>query len=412
VPAHPDAATEVQRFYDRYPYPRPVGDLARYRLLWQDPERRRAEFHLYWPHRPYRDDFSILIAGCGTSQAAKYALRWPRAKVTAIDFSATSVRCTEELKRRYSLHNLDVRSLCVEQVAELGMRFDQIICTGVLHHLPDPDAGLNALRASLESDGAMHLMVYAPYGRAGIYLLQEFCRRLGIGANEQDIVELIGALKSLPAGHPLGNLLRDAPDFREEAALADALLNPQDRAYSVPQLFDWIQTAGLTFHRWVRQAPYSAQCGIMNRIPQSSRLLRLPLTEQYAAVELFRGTLVRHSLIVGRTDGTAVPGQISFAGDAWRSFVPIRRPDTICVREKLPAGAAAVLINRTHTYTDLYLPIGAQQKRQFDAIDGQRCIGALAMGSDSLDAVRVFFERLWLMDQIVFDASATNPRAV
>ena len=397
---------EVQRFYDRYPYPRPVDDLEKYRLIWQDPERRRTEFHLFWPGRPYRDDFSILIAGCGTSQAAKHAMRWPAAKVTGIDFSATSVRCTEELKRRYALHNLDVRCLAVEQVAELGTRFDQIVCTGVLHHLPDPDAGLSALRASLEPDGAMHLMVYAPYGRAGIYLLQEFCRRLGIRATEQEIGELIGALRSLPPGHPLGNLLRDAPDFREQAALADALLNPQDRAYSVPQLFEWIRTAGLTFHRWVRQAPYSPQCGVMNRIPQFSRLVQLPLTEQYAAVELFRGTLVRHSLIVGRADRTAVPGQISFAADGWPSFIPIRLPDTICVREKLPPGAAGVLINRTHTYTDLYLPISAQQKRLFDAIDGRRSIGAIAMGSDSLDAVRVFFERLWWMDQIVFDASA------
>src|SRR5262245_22152708 len=38
---------------------------------------------------PYREDLPILIAGCGTSQAPKYALRWPAAQVTGIDFSAT-----------------------------------------------------------------------------------------------------------------------------------------------------------------------------------------------------------------------------------------------------------------------------------------------------------------------------------
>ena len=36
------------------------------------------------------------------------------------------------------------------------------------------------------------------------------------------------------------HVLREAPDFQQEAALADALLHPQDRAYSVPQLFDFI----------------------------------------------------------------------------------------------------------------------------------------------------------------------------
>ena len=30
----------------------------------------------------------------------------------------------------------------------------------------------------------MHLMVYAPYGRTGVYMLQDFCRRLGIRATD------------------------------------------------------------------------------------------------------------------------------------------------------------------------------------------------------------------------------------
>ena len=98
-----DIAEQVRDFYDRYPYPPPVDSLEQYRQLWQDPQKRRADYHLFWPDRPYRDDYSILIAGCGTSQAAKHALRWPKAQVTGIDISATSVRCTEELKRKYNL---------------------------------------------------------------------------------------------------------------------------------------------------------------------------------------------------------------------------------------------------------------------------------------------------------------------
>ena len=245
-------AEEVRDFYERYPYPRPVDSLDNYRRLWQDRQRRRADYHLFWPARSYREDHSILVAGCGTSQAAKHAMRWPEAQVTGIDFSATSVRCTEELKRKYRLDNLQLHQLPIERVGELGTSFDQIVCTGVLHHLADPDAGLKALRDVLKPDGAMHLMVYAPYGRTGIYMLQEFCKRIGISASDQAIRDLIGALRALPPGHPLENLLREAPDFRHEAALADALLHPQDRAYSVPQLFDFIERGGLTFGRWVQ----------------------------------------------------------------------------------------------------------------------------------------------------------------
>ena len=215
-----DVAEEVRDFYDRYPYPPPVDNLEKYRRLWQDPQRRLADYHLFWPSRPYKEDQSILIAGCGTSQAAKHALRWPAAQITAIDCSETSVRHTEELKEKYNLENLQVRQLAIECVNDLGMSFDQIVCTGVLHHLADPDAGLSALRSVLKPDGAMHLMVYAPYGRTGIYMLQDFCRRIGIRATDGDIRDLIRALGALPPGHPLESVLSQAPDFRHEAALA------------------------------------------------------------------------------------------------------------------------------------------------------------------------------------------------
>jgi SAM-dependent methyltransferase len=405
-------AADVQDFYERYPYPRPIDSLDSYRRLWQERQRRRADYHLLWPARSMREDRSILVAGCGTSQSAKHALRWPDARVVGIDFSAASVRCTLKLKEKYKLSNLEVRQLAIEQVGELQTSFDQIVCTGVLHHLPDPDAGLKALRGALKPDGAMHLMVYAPYGRTGVYMLQEFCRRLGIRATDDGIRDLIVALGALPAGHPLANLLREAPDFRQEAALADALLHPQDRAYSVPQLLDFIKEGGLTFGRWVRQAPYVAQCGVLAHIPQAPRMAQLSPVEQYAAAELFRGTMVRHSVIVYRDDRPGDPQPVGFAGDAWPGYVPIRMPETICVEERLPPGAAAVLINQTHTDRDLYLPIDAFERQLFDAIDGSRSIGDIVQrGSSSPQqppgrgVARGFFERLWRYDQVVFDTS-------
>jgi len=413
----PGATEVVQEFYERLPYPRPIDSLESYQRLWQDAGRRRADFHLHWPAAPYREDRSILVAGCGTSQAAKHAMRWPEARVTGIDFSATSVRCTEALKEKYKLDNLQLRQLPVERAGELGTSFDQVVCTGVLHHLPDPDGGLAALREVMNPDGAMHLMVYAPYGRTGIYMLQEFCRRLGISATDDGIRDLITALKSLPAAHPLQPLLRD-PDFRHEAALADALLHPQDRAYSVPELFQFIEGNGLAFGRWVRQAPYSVRCGVVANLPQASHMARLPLAEQYAAVELFRGTIARHSVIAYRDDGPPLRQMIDFSRDAWPDYVPVRMADTICIQERLPAGAAAVLINQTHTATDLINTIDPTEKRMFDAMDAKSSIGEIAerVGGSSpkqspLDRARAFFERLWWYDQVVFDASRRRTTA-
>jgi SAM-dependent methyltransferase len=395
---------EVQAFYDRYPYPPPIDDLDAYRQRWQDRERRRADFHLFWPTRPYREDYSILVAGCGTSQAAKYALRWPAARITGIDFSATSLEHTEQLKRRYKLDNLLLEQLPLERAADLGRTFDQIVCTGVLHHLPDPAVGLRALRSMLEPQSAMHLMVYAPYGRSGIYMLQEFCRRVGFRAAEGDIGELLLALKALPAAHPLTRLLQEAPDFRSEAGLADALLHPQDRAYSVPQLLAFLNENGLTLGRWLRQAPYSLEAGLMSRIPVTLRTAPLSLEDRYAAAELFRGNMMRHSAIVYRDDNPLIP-RISFDGDGWLGYIPIRAADTVTVRERLPPGAAAILINRGHPHTDIFLAISRREMRLLEAIDGKRRIREMLGSENGRDAARAVFERLWWHDQVVFDAT-------
>jgi len=399
---------KVGAFYEEHPYPPAVDDLKGYRRKW-DERRRRADAHLFWPHEPYRDDRSILIAGCGTSQAAKYALRWPRAQVVGIDFSQASIDQTERLRRKHGIRNLELKQLPVGRVGELARSFDHIVCTGVLHHLPDPDDGLRALRDVLELGGAMHIMVYAPYGRAGVYMLQEYCRRLGIGTTKAEIRDLAASLKVLPPDHPLRPLLRNAPDFRDEAGLADALLNPQDRSYSVPQLFEFLAGAGLAFGRWLRQAAYLPQCGALLLSPHQRMLSRLPLADQYAATELFRGSIAQHSLVAYRDDHPT-RREVDFEGDAWLDYVPIRLPDTIVVEERLPPGAAAVLINRAHTYTDIYLPIDAPQKALFDAIDDHRSIAQIAPDPASHPVARILFERLWCYDQVVFDMVGMDSR--
>jgi len=402
-----DQITEqVQRFYNQRSYPPPVKNLDSYRQRWQDVGRRGADFHLHWPHKAYREDISILVAGCGTSQAAKHALRNPAARIVGIDFSPTSIQHTQELKHKYKLDNLEVHQLPLERASELERCFDKIICTGVLHHLPDPDAGLRALRDTLNPAGAMHLMVYAAYGRVGVYMLQQYARLLGVGDSDEEISAFANTLMELPQDHPLARLLGESPDFRTKAGLADALLNPQDRSYTVPQLFEWITRSGLGFGRWVRQAPYLPQCGAFAKTPHSARLMELSKPEQYAALELLRGTMLRHSLIVYREDATENQ-TIRFDGNDWLAYVPICLPETICVEERLPPGAAAVLINQSHTDQDIYLSINAAEKRCYEAIDG-KCSIAEILEKSAVDPTlaRLFSERLWCYDQVVFDTSA------
>jgi hypothetical protein len=241
-------------------------------------------------------------------------------------------------------------------------------------------------------------------------MLQDYCRRLGIGTSEEDVHDLVAALETLPQNHPLTPVLRGSLDARNADALADALLNPRDRAYSVPQLFDFLERNGLTLRRWYWQAPYLRQCGALAATPHTPRLAILPERDQYAAAELWRGTMATHSGIVSRSDAGPGGARVRFDDDAWRAYVPIRLPWTQIVQERLPAGAAAVLLNRSHPFHDLILPLGADDKRLFDAIDGRRRIEEIVQRVRAVDnsRARALFERLWQYDQVVFDASAAS----
>ena len=407
-----DFSAEVRAFYERLPYPAPVTDLDGYRECWRQQERRRVAFHLLWPGVRYRDNLDVLVAGCGTSQAAKHAMREPTASVTAIDISESSLQRTRELKDKYELDNLELHQLNLERVETFGRRFDKIVCTGVLHHTPDPDTGLRALRGVLKPGGAMHLIVYATYGRTGIYMLQNYCRVLGVRALDQELTDLAATLGELPHGHPLAYLLNRAKDFRTPPAPADALLHPQDRAYTVPQLYDWLERCGCSFGRWTLQAPYLAQCGMVARSPHAPRLAQLAAEKQHAALELLRGTMAKHELVAYRDDSTIDEESIRFDDDAVLNYVPLRLPAAITVRERLPAGAAAGLLNPSHRHTDIFLPIVASEECLVDNIDGARSIkDILRIAEDDpryeLDepGALEFFEQLWRHDQIVFDAS-------
>jgi SAM-dependent methyltransferase len=402
-----DVLEEVREFYERLPYPAPLTTLDEHRELYDNPIRRRALFHRIWPFGRPDEHQEILVAGCGTSQAARYALREPKARVTAIDISETSLLHTRNLQRKYAIKNLELHQLPLERADELGRSFDLIVCTGVLHHLPDPDLGLRALRDVLSPNGALNLMVYATYGRAGIYMLQDYCRMLHIGTSADDLRDLGALLESLPRDHPMANLLSRSKDFRQPEALADALLHPRDRAYTVPELYAWLERCGMSFSRWLEQAPYLPQCGALANAGHGKRLSALPESAQHAAAELFRGTMTQHRVICYREEDFG-GRKIHFTSDQWREYVPIRLPWARCIRERLPAGSVAVLLNPTHQHHDLVLPIDTIEDRLLGEMDSRRTLGEIvascATSESARDALH-FFQKLWWYDQIVFDAS-------
>ena len=182
----------------------------------------------------------------------------------------------------------------------------------------------------------------------------------------------------------------------------------------MPQIYDWLDRCGMSFGRWIEQAPYLPQCGAVAKTPHAARLAALPEPAQHAAVELFRGTMTQHNFVAYRKDRAYPVQPICFAGEQWRKYVPVRLPWTLCVRDRVPAGSAAVLLNPAHKHAEFVLPVDADEDYFFQQIDGARTLGEIARkGGKNAVGRRVpeFFQQLWRNDQVVFDTSRCEPRA-
>jgi len=178
--------------------------------------------------------------------------------VTGIDFSDASIAHEERLRERHKLTNLTVRPMDLLEVSSLQQQFDFIICTGVLHHLPNPAEGLKALSSVIEpSHGVMVLMLYGKLGRIGIYPLQDAFRRMCIPQTAEGVALVRSIINRLQPRHPGRWYFERSSEMRSPATIVDTFLHRQDVAYTVQELLDLVEGSGLTFLGWLDSAPYN-----------------------------------------------------------------------------------------------------------------------------------------------------------
>src|SRR5689334_9914881 len=104
-----DVSENVQSFYERMPYPAPLTNLDGHLEMLKGPERLRIRPLLLFPEGESEGRQQILVAGCGTSQAARVAVRESNSRVVAVDISATSLDHLRALQQKYRLENLEIQ---------------------------------------------------------------------------------------------------------------------------------------------------------------------------------------------------------------------------------------------------------------------------------------------------------------
>lgn len=397
-PAKTDA---VRAQYEAMPYPaRDPAEEAKRLVVGSPSHVLEINHYLYAGRRDFRQPFRALIAGGGTGDACIMLaqqlqdLKCP-AEIVYLDISEASRAIAEARAQARGLRNVRflTGSLLDLPSFNLGL-FDYIDCTGVLHHLPDPQAGLDILAAALAPEAGIGVMLYGEYGRSGVYQVQDMLRTLApVGT---PAAERLAVAKRLIRFLPPTNLFRRNTFLNDhlsgnDAALYDLLLHSQDRAYTVPQVVQMTRNAGLRLVAFMEPIRYEPTTYMSD--PQIGReLATLPFLERAAFAERLANNLRTHIFYATRAgyDTVARP-EDTLAIPVLREMDPAAlaqglKPGTPLVasldgfpwRAQMPPLASAIVaqIDGRRTIAEVYtamalrggLPVWDEFHRQFEQI--------------------------------------------
>jgi len=385
--------------YEAYPYPARDPADERRRLVTGSPSHLDELNHYVFAGRlDFGRPLEVLVAGGGTGDATimlaqQMADAGIPGRITHLDLSEAAMAVARKRAEVRGLTGIDFRRGSLFDLEGLGP-FDYIDCCGVLHHLDDPAGGLRSLAAALKPGGGMGVMVYAPYGRTGVYPLQEALRPLAAGLPPAERVALA---RRLIQHLPPTNWLRANPFITDHAAadanLYDLLLHSRDRAYTVGELADLAAAAGLGVSALVNPNRYDPALWVKDpRILK--RLDGLHWLERAAWAERVCGSLTKHIAYLvpaGReAEAVAVPDGPDVR-PVLRGLEPedIRaiRPDSVMDAE-LPGGIHKIALPR------LARPI-------LEQVDGRTSVGAIherlqaTLGRLPWDTFKAQFDQLY-----------------
>lgn len=370
--------SEVRDQYESYPYPARDPRDEKTRLIIGSPSLpQEIDHYVFGGRRDWSQPLRILVAGGGTGdgliQLTTLLTRYGKPfEATYIDLSRASRKVAEARAQARGLTGITFRTGSLLEAGDHGP-FDYIDCCGVLHHLPDPDAGFAALRAALAPGGGMGFMVYAPYGRSGVYPLQEAFGALYVGQPPEARLQAARALyERLPDGHPF----KCNPNLHDheagDAGFYDLLLHSQDRAYDVAGLADTLARTGWALSGFTLPVLYDL-----------SRLTPVPegmdAITAMALAEKLNGTIRTHT-------GYAVAGDAP-RGPATgrnRALVPHLKGIEATALARATAAGQSPKLDSDGIHGRLSLP--KEAARVIAAIDGRRSLSQIAQvtGSDPL----------------------------
>lgn len=292
-------SSAVQQLYNTYPFPPdPLSDSPPPGYNWR--WNWLTAYSFCTGQKPTREDIRILDAGCGTGVGTEYLAHLnPQAEVTAIDLSPEALKVAQERCRRSGAKQVEFHNLSLYQAEELPGVFDLINCVGVLHHLPDPVRGMQALAGKLAPGGLIHIFIYAELGRWEIKLMQQAIALLQ-GDSRGDYRDGVKVGRQIFAALPENNRLRQREQQRwslenhRDECFADMYVHPQEIDYTIESLFKLIDASGLDFLGFSNPGTWELERLLSQEPELMQRAQGLSDRQRYRLIELLDPAAISH----------------------------------------------------------------------------------------------------------------------
>jgi len=242
----------IKEFYNKFSYP-VFGDHTLSDMIdtgARDRSDPSIHWNKFWPQKSKDEKLEILVAGCGTYQAAIVAARNSNCHVTGIDVSDNSIKIQNNVIEKEGINNVELK-VCAITDYVTDKKFDLIICSGVLHHLENPNENIAHLAGLLKNDGVMTIMIYNYFGRQGVYNIQALVKLLNIPQDINGAQQLTKIIDGLPQEHSVNNYIKNNQEVLYFENFMDTFFNPHDVCYTALDIPRLIENTGLKFHDWL-----------------------------------------------------------------------------------------------------------------------------------------------------------------
>ena len=236
---------KVKDFYEESPYPR-----YKYRESAKEYSNLDINRYVSWIVSRQIDNVEtikkpkILIAGAGTGgPAIRFCTTVNNAEITAMDLSFNSLAYGKRISDENNIKNIQYIQGDILDIKEINKKFNFIHCTGVLHHMKDPEEGLKSLVDVLETGGFIQLAYYSEISKK---YLEPYRKMIKDNKYSSEITDIRNFRSKIITSSDSMEIRRTV-DFYNLSMLKDLLFHPQEKFYNLEKLKNIFELNELEF---------------------------------------------------------------------------------------------------------------------------------------------------------------------